>query len=344
MPSSTSNFESPHHRTPEKNWYFVWASTLILTIGVVAVAEKFWRDRGHRPSIVDSPALWAYHRSMIPQNDQTQVTLLGASRIQLGFSMDTFRDRFPDCSLTQLAIDGTHPVGSLQNIAHDKEIVGLIVCSITTSWFREETWDDQLEYVNYFNYRNHSNQHLGLTMNSFLQDRLIVLSPQVKIDRVLRSILARDPLPRPLYLITHSDRSKCADYSLKNVEKERSHRIKRVSDKLANVVVSPEVWMQDVKHVEMWVKMIQQRGGRVVFVRFPTSDEHWEIDEEKFPRELYWDRMAEFTSAETIHFADYPTLSHFHLPDTSHLDCKDKPEFTNALLDILESKGLLTPE
>lgn len=316
----------------------------MLTVGVVAAAENFWRGKGHRPSVVDSPALWAYHRSMMPQNDKFQVTLLGASRIQVSFSTKIFRDRFHNLSLTQLAITGKYPLGTLLNIAQDDAAHGLIVCSITANGFSTENWSDQQEYVDYFNNQNHNHYLTRLINTSFLQERLVVLSPQIKIDRVLHSILARKPLPRPNYHTTFSDRSKCANYSLTDIEKVRSDRIKRVSDKLAEVIVSPEVWMQDLEHVEKWVKKIQQRGGRVVFVRFPTSDEHWAIDEKYFPRELYWDRMAEFTSAETIHFADYPSLSHFHLPDTSHLDCKDKPQFTNALLDILEDKGLLKAE
>ncbi|WP_417851434.1 hypothetical protein [Thalassoglobus sp.] len=99
--------------------------------------------------------------------------------------------------------------------------------------------------------------------------------------------------------------------------------------------------MEDVKKVEEWVQQIASRGGRVVFVRFPTSGEHWVLDNSQYPKSEYWDRMAAFTSAETIHFTDVPALTQFELPDTSHLDYRDAPAFTNRLLDELEKRGIL---
>jgi hypothetical protein len=57
---------------------------------------------------------------------------------------------------------------------------------------------------------------------------------------------------------------------------------------------------------------------------------------------MFWDRLAKTTRATTIHFKDYPSLSDFECPDTSHIDSKDGPRFTKALIDILVEKGIVS--
>ena len=79
----------------------------------------------------------------------------------------------------------------------------------------------------------------------------------------------------------------------------------------------------------------------MVFIRFPTTDEHWDVDEQVFPKHVYWDQLGRLTGAETIHFRDVPSLAHFDCPDTLHLDYRDAPEFTGALLDELVTQGVL---
>ena len=83
-----------------------------------------------------------------------------------------------------------------------------------------------------------------------------------------------------------------------------------------------------------------QRGARVVFIRFPTSGEHWQLDEEMFPRERYWDNMAQRVSGRWSHFQEITGINRFNLPDTSHLDRRDKPEFTRLIITKLRELGV----
>lgn len=41
-----------------------------------------------------------------------------------------------------------------------------------------------------------------------------------------------------------------------------------------------------------------------------------------------------------LHFQDIDALARFDRPDRSHIDQKDKPAFTCALLAALESRGM----
>ena len=106
-------------------------------------------------------------------------------------------------------------------------------------------------------------------------------------------------------MITRHDRSRLADYTRININKQRRFRVKRIQEIYAkSPPLDPKEWLQEALEIESFVKKILDRGGKVVFVRLPSSGEHWEIDEKFLPRRQYWDKFAAITSAETIHFQD----------------------------------------
>ena len=61
---------------------------------------------------------------------------------------------------------------------------------------------------------------------------------------------------------------------------------------------------------------------------------------EHFPKAQFWDRFAADTRAVPVHFLDVPTLAHFECPDLTHIDERDAPRFTEALLDELTRLGV----
>ncbi|MCG8405832.1 MAG: hypothetical protein MI923_11605 [Phycisphaerales bacterium] len=320
-----------------KNWLFLWACCLVTASIAVSSVEAYWRSHGHRPSMVDSLEHWAFYRSKVSDNQREHVVLVGSSRIQLGFSTDTFREKFPRHQLTQLAIDSRFPIAVLRDLANDEQFRGIAICSMTALGFLRQNWEDQQDYVEFFHHDYMFHHAWDGIVGSRLKAQLVVLSPKVRIDRVLRAVLTQSPLPEPSYLVTRADRSRLADYSMMNdIESHRRRRVDNHKKWLDNHQrLTAQDWMKDVAKIEELVQRIHRRGGQVVFVRFPTADEHWIVDEATYPKADYWDRMAAYTSARTIHFADIPALSRFELPDTSHLDQKDAPEFTLALLNQL---------
>ena len=88
------------------------------------------------------------------------------------------------------------------------------------------------------------------------------------------------------------------------------------------------------------VEAIRRRGGETVFLRMPTTDEHWDIDEARYPRAEFWDELA-VQGLNTIHFRDYPELRKYDCPDTSHLNYDNAASFSRSLAQILMRKGLL---
>jgi hypothetical protein len=73
----------------------------------------------------------------------------------------------------------------------------------------------------------------------------------------------------------------------------------------------------------------------------PASVEHREVDKQYFRRKDYWDRLTGNEGALSIHFLDSAKLAACPLPDSSHLDFRDKPAFTRHLLQIIQEKRYL---
>jgi len=306
----------------------------LIFLTLVVSVEGFWRSRGHHPSVVDSPDYWGLHRARV-QDRSDQVVLIGGSRMQLGFDSDTFHRMFPSRPITRLEINGTSPMGSLRNLADDPKFCGTVICSCTALSFLSEQWNAQQEYLQSYRELNPLNQ-FEPWIRSRLQHRLVILNPNVSSGLV--TDVFQGKLPEPLNRTTRLDRSQPTNFASVRESAKRTV-LRRIKNRDYNI--DDEQWLADVRVVGEWVERIKARGGQVVFVRFPTTDEHWQFFEQLTPREVFWDRLPELTGAPCVHFRDYATLSRFDCPDTSHLDCTDAPGFTRELIKILQTRNLL---
>lgn len=345
MPSSISNsdFVTASHRAPTGSWLWIWAAAIVLTTATLAGYEVFLRSHGHRPSIVDDMNLWAYHRGKIANNDLRTVVLIGASRIQLGFHTPTFRNAFPDHPLIHLAINGKFPAATLRDLANDEDFCGLVICSIYARGFMHAYLDEQQSHVNHYHLKRTVNTQFNTHIAAFVQNRLAFINPQVHLVKSVKQFIKTKAWPEPLYLITRSDRSRLADYTLLDIQDHRQKRLEKYQEKYSRLFIpSPHQWLNEAVLFEHWVRQIQLRGGQVVFVNFPMAHGFEKLVDDIFPKQQYWDQFAASTSAKTIHYQDYPALTGFDCPDGSHLDQRAAPQFTHALLNELVGYGLLS--
>jgi hypothetical protein len=100
---------------------------------------------------------------------------------------------------------------------------------------------------------------------------------------------------------------------------------------------------ENTRSIAAMVERIQGRGGRVVFVAMPSSGLVRDIDERRFPKELFWNRFITIVKAPAVHFEDVAALSRFTCPDGSHLDMRDQMEFTRALASSVNDAILKAP-
>ena len=93
------------------------------------------------------------------------------------------------------------------------------------------------------------------------------------------------------------------------------------------------------EEVKTSVAKIKARGGKVIFVRTPSSGSYWDHEPIQFPREKYYDRLLSSTGCSGIHFKDYPDMANFICPEWSHLKKEDAVLYTKALISALQKEN-----
>ena len=83
---------------------------------------------------------------------------------------------------------------------------------------------------------------------------------------------------------------------------------------------------------------IKARGGRVLFVRTPSSGPFWAGEQQGYPREKYWDRLLSYTNTPGIHFMDDKATDHYVCPEFSHLTPEDAIDYTKHFIRILHDQ------
>lgn len=360
MPLSIS---SSNQRLPKANWLKIWAGIIGLLIISLAAIEWHLRNIGWSPSVVDSPNLWVEQRKRASELKEKAMILVGASRMQLDMDLDVLRKE-SGLEPVQLAIDGTSYIPVLENLANDPDIKGTILVSVNAYNMRKGKPDDtSTQWVNYYQhihkvgeepYRVIHNKITAL-LNNNLVTRLEGAKPYTIISK-----LAFNKPSSGNYLITHPDRSRDADYTKVAMPNFYAARLQRhfgapiiqnatsfeaffAAYKKAisrTLPVKNENFSKQLDYLQKLSQKIESHGGTVIFIRFPTGKLVWEADNKKYPKQIYWSEIKRKHTA-SINFSDYLSLNHFIPPDGSHLDYRDKREFTSSLLKIIISANYI---
>ena len=334
---------SSNERVPQGGWLRTWILALALTALLVAGWEGFVRARGLGDvAVTDSAELWIAERERAVSLGDEALLLVGASRMQVGLDLDVLADE-TGLRPVQLAISAAPLMPVLRHVANDPAVTGTVVVSMDMPSLRvlDDASQAELWTSAYDDFK------AGRTAVFYqpVESRLREL-----IDTTLESF-SRNARPHQLilasttrsYLRTLPDRSQRLDYS--KVDREAAYqqrlRLARAGD--AEPYLFEITGIDDkFSEIESLVAKIRARGGQVVFVRFPSARRIREIEDGMYPRDVYWDKFAALTSARTIHFADYPELQGFDLPDGVHLDASEQPAFTRALAGILVGDAAAT--
>ncbi len=325
MPSSTSNFE---RGIPGGSWGKTWIAVIALVVPLVVALELGVRARGFEPSVTDDAHLWAWQRTRASDRSPSTVVLIGASRILLAFSPQAFTEELPGRRYVQLAIQGTSPVAALRDLALDPAFRGVVIADFAEYMLAFDPWSPWPEQLHAY--------HRRWRAPGAMAERWLATHVQSRL-----ALLAVDGLrTTPRYVTMAADRTRYADYRKTDVSELREVQEMRVGN-LDLTEQDPRPWLVNALQHEMFVALIQARGGKVVYLRMPTCDARWAADEAMLPKAKFWDVLARHTRATTIHFRDHAELSGFACPDTSHLDSKDGPRFTRGLIAVLRARGVL---
>lgn len=348
MLSSTSSSSA---RLPAGPWPRIWVAAGLVVFLAIGALEGFWRARGHEPSVTDDAALWMLARHAVPRNDPAAVVVIGASRVQQGLALDVFARHWGNVRPVQLAIGGATAVPVLDHLSRDSSFRGLVLADVVPFLFYpggfSTTRGPAAEYVaDYVRTVEHgpvfNSGLLERRLRAIVQRRSVVRTPALSpsLEHV-KGWLERGSLPEPTHRVMTVHRDQRADY--RQLDPATLERTKQLwVDRIRALGYGPaaDEFVRELKSLEAMVDRIQQRGGRVVFLALPVSGVVREMEESRQPRAKYWDVLARYTSALSVHFADHPELAGIECLEGSHLDYRDAGRYTEGLVAVLRRLGV----
>lgn len=359
MPSSIS---SSKQRLPTLQWPRVLGGALLIFLLFVVIMELRLALRGFRATVLDSESRWIDQRFRASRLGERALILIGGSRMQLAADLDALRSR-TGLEPVQLAIDGSSFLPVLEGLAKDDSIRGTVLVDFSDHLltYRNEAEMSYLWQSNFDLTRQRASMPGFQDIEGWLSDAWRQqLRSYADGAQPLTSLLTRilSPKATQQYLITLPNRSRLADYSkvempgfyysrvirnlgqevpitagmtLNDFEQELRKRIEALQPTTASI----ERYEQASQQLAAQTAAIQARGGRVYFLMMPKSGWVKAIDDRRFPQHLFWDRFAATVHAPTLHFEDVPAWNGLQCPDGSHLDIRQRLDFTNTLVDAL---------
>lgn len=327
-------------------WLLTWLLATAITLGGWFAFEKYWRSQGYAPTVMDSLDLWSQHRARAVKAAPPQrIALLGASRIQYGFSPAVFRDEAFKMGLNvdpiMLAVNGHYPLAALRDLADDPKFTGTVIIGCDSRGMDRKVWEMQAKQIAHYHHDWSPSREVHRRLLTRVQEHAIAARPDFAFVTLIKRTIDGLGAPYKEYVTFERDRAGGTDYVKSDIAAIRNARVADLRKYYPLYTPpTPEVWLNEMREVVRWVERINARGGKVVFYREPVSGEHIELDEQNFPREKYWDKLVAIMPATMIDFRDYPPLN-IDTPDTSHIDIKDIDRHTRAFVQVLRQLKVL---
>lgn len=324
--------------------------TVVLVAATVISWELYVRSKGFDLSFDDDPALWSDKRRMVYEPADKATVFIGSSRIKFDLDISTW-EKITGKHAIQLACVGSNPIPVLEDLAADKNFKGGLVVDVTEvlffstehpnlsspekniKYYKEQTpaqWasfkiDHVLESGLVFLDKDR------LSLNATLDNLHIPSRTGVFVEPIFPVDFGRVKFNRQEYM---TDRF-AADTAMRN------HVIGMwvLYGKMAKDPPASGAKLDSLFNVvKTAVDKIRSRGGKVIFVRTPSSGGFLAQEKMGYPREKYWDELLKRTSSYGIHFSDYPVISQLTCPEFSHLSQSDAVLFTKNFIKILDEQ------
>ena len=328
----------------------------ILAVILISIATAAWelylRHQGRGISYDDGGSLWSEKRKQVYQPSDKATVFIGSSRIKFDLDIPTWEKTTGEHAI-QLANVGSSPRLMLQDLADDTSFKGKLVVDVTELLFFTNAPYVNLtpaEVLNYYKKETPA-QKIGFAINHALESNLVFLDKdEYSLNALLGDIQIADrpgvygPPNFPAdFTPVSADRQ---SYMTDNFIKDPT-LIKKVTDLWQMcgraAATMPPITEGAVDTVLASVKTacdkIKARGGKVIFIRTPSSGPLRALEKTAFPREKFWNKILTVTGCDGVHFEDYDNLSYFQCPEFSHLSLLQAAAFTRSFINILHEKG-----
>lgn len=347
---------------PEHNWLVMALCAAVGCAIMVGLWERHVRALGYEPDLDDTPSLWVKARQRAAHARPDQLVLVGASRTLFDLDLDVLEQAGRGPRPIQLATVGSNPVVVLEDLANDEGYAGTTLVGVVPPLLAAgggPPMEAPRRYLRKYHDWSPANEW-ELALSLPIQGQLAFIQQE---DLTLSQLVSQVPLPKRQAAFTpelppHFSR---IDLDRRTRMTERAERDEKLMQRIQQIWLplfsgppKPSVftdeqwqkilddgWLSNLAKAKAAVAKIQARGGKVFFVRHPSSGELRTLEERATPRALFWDRLLRETGAPGISYEDYPELREFQCPEWSHLSAGDSVEYTRRLSEILKRQGLI---
>lgn len=341
---------------PALPWKGILEATILLVLAGTLAWEINARAHGYRPSLNDTPDLWAEQRAKVKPGS---LVLIGTSRMLFNADLDVLEEQLGQRPV-QLAMAGSSPFPVLADIARDESFRGTLIVDIVPAMFLAPAGSPPMEVAEKalrrreeWNYAQKWSHQLGMG----LEEHIAFLKQE---DLTLKQLLKRLPIPDRDY----AQIAPPLPPYFYSVDRDRRGRMvaeaaiigSPLQRRVANgwlplfTMPPPPAFIPAEQFQEMMGRAIEQRfrdtaqhiatlrarGVKVVFVRMPVQGPLVQKEEAIVPLASGWDRLVKENGVPAIDTNTLPDLNRFVLPEWSHLSAPDSVEFTKRLVPHLQ--------
>lgn len=358
---TTPNAPYFERTVPAQPWTILALAAGVIVLALALGWERYCRNLGYEPGLDDTPDLWVEARRSVQPDS---IVAIGSSRILFNLDLDELEKGLGKRPV-QLALVGSCVAPMLQHLAQDPTFHGTVLCDIVPAlatvppmappYHNTTKALDRLKNQSVAQQWGH---HLSLPLEqtfACLQQEDLTLAALLKQVRIPNRPAAQVGPALPPYFSTIDRDRRTRMLDRVQTDQALQDRVKFGWLPLFTPPPKPH-WIPDAAFGEYMhgmlegrfkdfadaVAAIQKRGGKVVFVHFPSSGELRSLEERLIPRPAVWDRLLKDTGAPGIAFEDHADLKDFTCPEWSHLSATDSVEFSKRLVPHLTA-ALKTP-
>lgn len=336
---------------PTRNFVKAGLLSLSLVILFLACWEVFWRSKGYIPTYNDDKALWAEKRREVYRPANRSTVFIGSSRIKFDLDIPEWK-RITGEEAVQLSLVGTSPLLLLEDLASDEKFKGKLVIDVTEVLFfsKNPAFHQSAKEAVAFYKKQTPAEKISAGINFALESQFTFLEERRFAMNSLLNELELENRPGvfsvPAFPKGFEWTTKDRQTYMSGMFLSSPADLKRQTDIWSTLIMgdkSPAVDGEELDRIfsdiTSAVARIRARGGKVIFVRTPSSGPMEKGEQEKYPREKYWEQLLKLTHSEGIHYKDNALTAQMVCPEWSHLSPSDVMIYTHVLAKELREKG-----
>ncbi len=323
---------------------------LMLVLAFIVSWEIYLRNSGSDHAFDEGGPLWSHQRGFLSELIDKSTVFIGSSRINFDLDSDTWFSVTGDHPI-QLACAGASPLPILNDLAEDADFNGKLIIDVTEILFfnlSPYTTENPKKYIKYYHDITPT-QKASFRLNKPLENTFVFLDKDnYSLNTMLDKLQVKSrpgvfmfPIFPRDFERTRFDRQ-CYMTPAFVTDTNQHNQVRAIWQILAFADPTPPITGAPLdsllETVKTAIDKIKARGGKVIFVRTPSSGPFWAGEQQGYPREKYWDKLLTYTHTEGIHFMDDPATNHYFCPEFSHLTPSDAIDYTKQFIRILQDQ------